>query len=281
MHIWCRFDEVHFGGFAAKYLRGEYFLDVHPPLARLLVTLSAWLGGFRGEFNFYDIGADYLKNKVPYVTMRSFTATLGALVVPVAFISLRCIGVSNVVSGAAAAMLLFENALTTQSRLILLDSYLVFFTATTAMFWLLFCQERHAPFKLKWWTWLALCGVSLGLVASCKWVGLFVVAVLGLYTITDLWRTFGDVSVPLVFLMNTNLLLILTLDQSGAAFWRQSIVSDCHTLSHICWHFFHSLSTLGKLEHWSQWNVGCLPANIEGRRPCTCLQRYLVACLLT
>lgn len=50
------FDEVHFGGFAAKYIRRRYFMDVHPPLAKLLVTLSAWLGRFDGQFDFKDIG---------------------------------------------------------------------------------------------------------------------------------------------------------------------------------------------------------------------------------
>lgn len=50
------FDEVHFGGFAAKYIRRRYFMDVHPPLAKLLVTLSAWLGRFDGKFDFKDIG---------------------------------------------------------------------------------------------------------------------------------------------------------------------------------------------------------------------------------
>lgn len=180
-------------------------MDVHPPLARLLVTLSAWVGGFKGDFNFYDIGADYLKYKAPYVTMRSFTATLGALVVPTAYLTLRSVGVSSLVSLTASTLILFDNALTTQSRLILLDSYLVFFTATTALFWVLFKEEQHAPFKTKWWAWLALCGLSLGLVASCKWVGLFMVAVVGLYTVTDLWNTFGDVSVPLVPTFSINL----------------------------------------------------------------------------
>jgi dolichyl-phosphate-mannose-protein mannosyltransferase len=51
-----RFDEVHFGGFAAKYIRQRYFMDVHPPLAKLLITLAAFLGGFEGDFDFKDIG---------------------------------------------------------------------------------------------------------------------------------------------------------------------------------------------------------------------------------
>ncbi len=51
-----RFDEVHFGGFAAKYIRQKFFMDVHPPLAKLLITLAAFVGGFDGEFDFKDIG---------------------------------------------------------------------------------------------------------------------------------------------------------------------------------------------------------------------------------
>jgi len=50
------FDEVHFGGFAAKYIKHHFFMDVHPPLAKMLITLSAWIGGFDGVFDFKDIG---------------------------------------------------------------------------------------------------------------------------------------------------------------------------------------------------------------------------------
>lgn len=39
-----------------KYIRRKFFMDVHPPLAKLLVTLSAWVGGFDGKFDFKDIG---------------------------------------------------------------------------------------------------------------------------------------------------------------------------------------------------------------------------------
>lgn len=55
------FDEVHFGGFATKYIRRKYFMDVHPPLAKLLITLSAFVGGFDGQFDFKEIGK-YVKS---------------------------------------------------------------------------------------------------------------------------------------------------------------------------------------------------------------------------
>lgn len=51
-----RFDEVHFGKFAARYIKTRYFVDVHPPLAKLLITAAAFLSGFDGDFDFKDIG---------------------------------------------------------------------------------------------------------------------------------------------------------------------------------------------------------------------------------
>jgi dolichyl-phosphate-mannose-protein mannosyltransferase len=53
--ITCRFDEVHFGKFAGKYIKTQYFVDVHPPLAKLLITLAAFVFGYDGEFDFKDI----------------------------------------------------------------------------------------------------------------------------------------------------------------------------------------------------------------------------------
>ncbi|GMF73465.1 unnamed protein product [Aspergillus oryzae] len=91
---------------------------------------------------------------------------------------------------------LTENALVTQSRLILLDSPLVFFTALTAMSFTSFTNQQelgpsHA-FRGPWWFWLAATGLCLGATLSVKWVGLFTVAWVGSLTIIQLWVLLGD-----------------------------------------------------------------------------------------
>jgi dolichyl-phosphate-mannose-protein mannosyltransferase len=218
------FDEVHFGGFAQKYLSGEFFTDLHPPLARLLVTLSAWVGGFDAKFTFYDIGADYLKANVPYITMRAFTAVCGAVVAPIAYATMRAMGISLYTTVAVSTMIIFENGLATQSRLILLDSYLVLFTTLIGFFWVLFQNQRSRPFSTEWYGALIGLGSSMALAASCKWVGLFAVIALGLFTIVDLWNTLGDVKIPLKtvgkhFAVRVVALILLPIAIYAATFW--------------------------------------------------------------
>ncbi|KAI0686414.1 hypothetical protein BC835DRAFT_1379655 [Cytidiella melzeri] len=35
------FNEVHFGKYASKYIKSQYFVDVHPSLAKLLIRRQA------------------------------------------------------------------------------------------------------------------------------------------------------------------------------------------------------------------------------------------------
>ncbi|WWC88890.1 uncharacterized protein L201_003805 [Kwoniella dendrophila CBS 6074] len=191
------FDEVHFGGFATKYLKRKFFMDVHPPLAKLLITLSAYVGGFDGNFDFKDIGKDYIEPGVPYITMRFFPAILGLALIPLTFLTIIALKLSLATAILGSLLIAFENALITQSRLILLDSFLVFFTGLTTLFWIKFCNldSDGKSFSIDWWLNLSLTGISLGAVVSCKWVGLFTIAMIGFSTIRQLWLLLGNLKV--------------------------------------------------------------------------------------
>lgn len=197
----CRFDEVHFGGFAGKYIKQTFFMDVHPPLAKMLIALVAWLSGFNGQFDFKEIGKDYLTGAdtpVPYVAMRSLCALMGVATVPLAYLTLRALSLRATTALVGAMMVTFENALITQSRFVLLDSPLIFFTALTTYAWVSFCnEEKRRPFSEVWWAWLSLVGISLGCVVSVKWVGLFSIATIGICVLIQLWQHLGNVRQPL------------------------------------------------------------------------------------
>lgn len=81
-------------------------MDVHPPLAKLLITLAGWLAGFDGSFDFKEIGKDYLEPNVPYVAMRLLPAILGVLTVPLMFLTLKASGcrTSSAIMGAGAVI---------------------------------------------------------------------------------------------------------------------------------------------------------------------------------
>ncbi|KAG2180267.1 hypothetical protein INT43_004056, partial [Umbelopsis isabellina] len=186
------FDEVHFGKFAAKYVNGAYFTDVHPPLGKLLIAGWAWVCGFAGDFLFEKIGDTYQDTGVPYVNMRFLNCFLGLLTVPILFATLRSAGFTRITSVTAALALCHENGMVANNRLILLDSILLFFIAFTNFFWINFVKAQTQPFGWSWWSNLALTGLGLGLAISTKWVGLFTIATIGVHTISQLWNIVGD-----------------------------------------------------------------------------------------
>ncbi|KAK0633741.1 glycosyltransferase family 39 protein [Immersiella caudata] len=190
------FDEVHFGGFASKYIKGRFFMDVHPPLAKLMITLFGWLAGFNGDFDFKEIGKDYIEPGVPYVAMRLFPALCGILLAPTMFLTLKAAGCRTSTAALGAGLIIFENGLLTQARLILLDSPLMIGTAFTALAFTSFTNQQELgpskAFQPSWWFWLLMTGLGLGITLSIKWVGLFTIAWVGGLTLVQLWVLLGD-----------------------------------------------------------------------------------------
>ncbi|OBA21899.1 PMT-domain-containing protein [Metschnikowia bicuspidata var. bicuspidata NRRL YB-4993] len=186
------FDEVHFGKFSKFYVLGNFFMDVHPPLAKMLFAAVLYLGGFKGDFDFTTIGDVYPEN-VPYVLMRLFAAVLGLLTVFLCYLTLRSLGVRPAVAFVTAACLLVENSFVTISKYILLDAPLVFFVASAVYAFKKFEVQR--PFSWGWYRALLSCLVSLGLALLSKWVGLFTVAWVGVLCVIQMWFLIGDLLV--------------------------------------------------------------------------------------
>ena len=99
--------QVHFGKFASYYIRREYFFDVHPPLAKLLLGFQGWLIGYDGHFEFENIGDDYFANNVPYVGLRTLPAILGSLTPPVIYGIMRESGYPRIIGILSAMLILF------------------------------------------------------------------------------------------------------------------------------------------------------------------------------
>ena len=100
-------DSRSFGGFATKYIKGKFFMDVHPPLAKMLIALTGWLAGFNGGFDFKEIGKDYLEPGVPYVAMRAFPAICGVLLAPTMFLLLKATGCRTMTAAMGGLFIVF------------------------------------------------------------------------------------------------------------------------------------------------------------------------------
>ncbi|KAK3950243.1 Dolichyl-phosphate-mannose-protein mannosyltransferase-domain-containing protein [Pseudoneurospora amorphoporcata] len=187
-------DEAHFGKFGSHYLKREFYFDVHPPAGKLLVGLSGLLAGYNGSFEFKS-GETY-PEEINYTFMRQFNAFWGAVCVPMAYYTAKELRFKLPAVWLVTLMVLCENSYTTISRFILLDSMLLFGTVATTLCWAKFHNLRNKSFTPEWAFWLFMTGLSIGFVCSVKWVGLFVTALVGLYTIEDLWNKFGDIKMP-------------------------------------------------------------------------------------
>ncbi|KAM7144291.1 protein O-mannosyl-transferase 1 isoform 3-T3 [Macrochelys suwanniensis] len=155
------FDEVYYGQFVSLYMKRIFFVDDSgPPFGHMLLAFGGYLGGFDGNFLWNRIGAEYSMN-VPVWSLRLLPAVTGALCVPLAYQILVELHFSHCAAFGAALLILFENSLITQSRLMLLESVLIFFILLAILSYLKFYNlQKCSPFTAGWWFWLLLTGVA-------------------------------------------------------------------------------------------------------------------------
>lgn len=170
------FDELHYERFAARYLAGTFFLDVHPPLAPMLYGAEARLFGF---------SADSLLAGQPAVALRILPALLGTLFVPLVYVICRQLGLARRVAALAGFAILCENALLVDSRHILPEPMLIAF-GLIAVCLMLAARSRTGSAR---WALLAGAAAMAGLAVSVKWTGASALAIVLTTWFVDAVRT--------------------------------------------------------------------------------------------
>ncbi|KAJ6228038.1 dolichyl-phosphate-mannose--protein mannosyltransferase [Anaeramoeba flamelloides] len=156
------FDEVHFGGFVNDYHRGEYFFDIH----KLILSASAkvFCPDYSAEFSFAKIGQQFPNND--YMCLRIPTAIIGSLLCPTMYMLCRVLNISIPVSTFVSIMILFENSVITESRLIVTDPFLFFFILVSIMFCIKVTKLRL--YSKLWYFFIFVAGITLGCAFSVK-----------------------------------------------------------------------------------------------------------------
>ena len=163
------FDEVHFGKFVSGYYTGEYYFDIHPPLGKLIIAGFAKLFNFKPEFNFAEIGEKFPDKK--YLVLRFLPVLAGTLLPVIIFLLILELGLSRIAAFAGGLFIIFENAILTQSRLMLLDPFLLLFGFASLLFYF---KSRSALHTARY---RVLMSVFAGLAVSIKWTGLSFIAI--------------------------------------------------------------------------------------------------------
>ncbi len=171
------FDEVHFNYFAGFYYTGQYYYDIHPPLGKLLIALAALpFGGIAPEDVVRTISTPY--PSTTYIAMRALPALFGSALPLLLFLVARELRIGVKSAFVAGALVILDNALLIQARLILLDAMLLGFGFLSL--WLFLCARRNGSIVL-WCASAFFAGCSF----SIKWIGVSFIGLIGLVIISD------------------------------------------------------------------------------------------------
>jgi dolichyl-phosphate-mannose-protein mannosyltransferase len=174
------FDEAHFGLYATKYLSHQYFFDIHPPFGKLILGFVAFLTKSQPGFDF-EKRAEYGTFK--FIYLRGTIAFFGSLFVILIYFLVRELGFSKKAAFLASFFVLFDNAFLVQSRLILIDIFLLFFIFLSLYLYLIF--KKLNLFSKKWWIFGILLGLSLGAAISVKLIGFGILILIWLWEILE------------------------------------------------------------------------------------------------
>jgi dolichyl-phosphate-mannose--protein O-mannosyl transferase len=159
------FDETYFGNFTNWYTQSRYFLDIHPPLGKLILFLFANFSQYSGTVNFALV-PDHPHSDPDYVILRITPAVFGSLCSPLIYLSMRFSSFSKSAAFLSAFFVATDTSFLTEHRLILSDGLLHFFCCLFICFFSFLCTIF--PGRREFAPGLVAAGVLLGCACSCK-----------------------------------------------------------------------------------------------------------------
>jgi len=177
------FDEVYYEQFASDYFTHQYYFCNHPPLGKLIIAGFAGVFGFNGGLDLKNIGQ--MVGGAEMFALRFAPALFGVLFVLLIYFLILKLGLSKKVAFLGGFLVLFDNAILTQSRLAVIDIFLLFF-GFLAMYFLLCYKDIKNNFRRKY-VFLGLSAISAALSFSVKWTGLAFLALIVVYLLYELF----------------------------------------------------------------------------------------------
>jgi len=181
------FDEMHYGKYAAQYLKNTFFFDSNPPLGKMMIAVAGYLAGFDGRFGFDKIGMEYPDN-VPLWILRCVPALAGSLITPLAYLIIQELGLGIGTGALAGFMILFDTAILTQSRFILMESIMMCFGLAGLLAVLKFRKVSNSPFSFSWFMWLSLASIFTTCAFCVKYIGIYTGLLCWGLLLQDFWR---------------------------------------------------------------------------------------------
>ncbi len=170
------FDEVIFEKYASAYFSGQFYFDVHPPLGKLMFFWLAKLFGVSG--------ATLAAGGPDAVMLRIAPALMGTILVPLIWLMLRQLGANRRIAAFGALLVVFDNALLVESRLVLMDIFLI--TAGFAALVLYLAARQRQGWTRGWL--IAASAFCAGVSGSIKWTGLSALGIILLFWFIDCVR---------------------------------------------------------------------------------------------
>jgi dolichyl-phosphate-mannose-protein mannosyltransferase len=226
------FDEVYFPKFATDYFTGNYYFDIHPPLAKLMMAGTAKLLGtdLPTTFDFKNISQTYPDNS--YKILRFLVSSFSVILIIGIYFLTKELFRNKWPAFLAGLLAVFENAVLVQSRVILTDIFLLAFGVLGLVF--IFVSRRKRAFSFSWFAFLILAGLFLTAAFAVKWTALVFIGVAGIVLLVDWFKNrqfkifFGQflvllaVSFLIYFSIFTIHLKLLNHSGAGDAFMSQS-----------------------------------------------------------